>query len=387
MNIAVVGMGYVGLSNAILLAQKHSVKAVDINEDKVNMLNKRISPIVDAEIEDYLKNQYLNIFATKDLADAVRGAEYVFVATPTDFKPEINYFDTSTVDAVLRDVTKINPQAIVVIKSTVPIGYTAHKRMDGYCNVIFVPEFLRESLALHDNLYPSRIVIGEKSKRAEVLGELLASCALKKDVQVFYTNSTEAESIKLFSNTYLAARVAFFNELDSFALVNGLNSRDIIEGVTADPRIGKYYCNPSFGYGGYCLPKDTKQLLSNFVDVPESLIGSIVEANRTRKDLIAQQILKLQPNTVGVFRLVMKTGSDNFRSSAIQGVMRRLSEKGVNLILYEPLCKQEKFYNAVVVKNLDDFKRMSDIILTNRWCDDLLDVKDRIFTRDLFHDN
>ena len=387
MNIAVVGMGYVGLSNAILLAQKHSVKAVDINEDKVNMLNKRISPIVDAEIEDYLKNQHLNIFATKDLADAVRGAEYVFVATPTDFKPEINYFDTSTVDAVLRDVTKINPQAIVIIKSTVPIGYTAHKRMDGYCNVIFVPEFLRESLALHDNLYPSRIVIGEKSKRAEILGELLASCALKKDVQVFYTNSTEAESIKLFSNTYLAARVAFFNELDSFALVNGLNSRDIIEGVTADPRIGKYYCNPSFGYGGYCLPKDTKQLLSNFVDVPESLIGSIVEANRTRKDLIAQQILKLQPNTVGVFRLVMKTGSDNFRSSAIQGVMRRLSEKGVNLILYEPLCKQEKFYNAVVVKNLDDFKRMSDIILTNRWCDDLLDVKDRIFTRDLFHDN
>lgn len=387
MKIAVIGMGYVGLSNAILLAQKHCVKVVDINEEKVNMLNNRISPIVEAEIESYLKNQYLNISATKDLADAVRDAEYVFVATPTDFKTDVNYFDTSSVDAVLRDVTKINPQAVVVIKSTVPIGYTAHKRMDGYCNVIFVPEFLRESLALHDNLYPSRIIIGEKSKRAEALGELLANCALKKDVRIFYTNSTEAESIKLFSNTYLAARVAFFNELDSFALVNGLNSRDIIEGVTADPRIGKYYCNPSFGYGGYCLPKDTKQLLSNFVDVPESLIGSIVEANRTRKDLIAQQILKLQPNTVGVFRLVMKTGSDNFRSSAIQGVMRRLSEKGVNLILYEPLCKQEKFYNAVVVKNLDDFKRMSDIILTNRWCDDLLDVKDRIFTRDLFHDN
>lgn len=387
MKIAVIGMGYVGLSNAILLAQKHCVKVVDINEEKVNMLNNRISPIVEAEIESYLKNQYLNISATKDLADAVRDAEYVFVATPTDFKTDVNYFDTSSVDAVLRDVTKINPQAVVVIKSTVPIGYTAHKRMDGYCNVIFVPEFLRESLALHDNLYPSRIVIGEKSKRAEALGELLANCALKKDVRIFYTNSTEAESIKLFSNTYLAARVAFFNELDSFALVNGLNSRDIIEGVTADPRIGKYYCNPSFGYGGYCLPKDTKQLLSNFVDVPESLIGSIVEANRIRKDLIAQQILKLKPNMVGVFRLVMKTGSDNFRSSAIQGVMRRLSEKGVNLILYEPLCKQEKFYNAVVVKNLDDFKRMSDIILTNRWCDDLLDVKDRIFTRDLFHDN
>jgi len=387
MKIAVIGMGYVGLSNAILLAQKHCVKVVDINEEKVNMLNNRISPIVEAEIESYLKNQYLNISATKDLADAVRDAEYVFVATPTDFKTDVNYFDTSSVDAVLRDVTKINPQAVVVIKSTVPIGYTAHKRMDGYCNVIFVPEFLRESLALHDNLYPSRIVIGEKSKRAEALGELLANCALKKDVRIFYTNSTEAESIKLFSNTYLAARVAFFNELDSFALVNGLNSRDIIEGVTADPRIGKYYCNPSFGYGGYCLPKDTKQLLSNFVDVPESLIGSIVEANRIRKDLIAQQILKLKPNMVGVFRLVMKTGSDNFRSSAIQGVMRRLSEKGVNLILYEPLCKQEKFYNAVVVKNLDDFKRRSDIILTNRWCDDLLDVKGRVFTRDLFHDN
>ena len=387
MKIAVIGMGYVGLSNAILLAQKHCVKVVDINEEKVNMLNNRISPIVEAEIESYLKNQYLNISATKDLADAVRDAEYVFVATPTDFKTDVNYFDTSSVDAVLRDVTKINPQAVVVIKSTVPIGYTAHKRMDGYCNVIFVPEFLRESLALHDNLYPSRIVIGEKSKRAEALGELLADCALKKDVRIFYTNSTEAESIKLFSNTYLAARVAFFNELDSFALVNGLNSRDIIEGVTADPRIGKYYCNPSFGYGGYCLPKDTKQLLSNFVDVPESLIGSIVEANRIRKDLIAQQILKLKPNMVGVFRLVMKTGSDNFRSSAIQGVMRRLSEKGVNLILYEPLCKQEKFYNAVVVKNLDDFKRRSDIILTNRWCDDLLDVRGRVFTRDLFHDN
>lgn len=387
MKIAVIGMGYVGLSNAILLAQKHCVKVVDINEEKVNMLNNRISPIVEAEIESYLKNQYLNISATKDLADAVRDAEYVFVATPTDFKTDVNYFDTSSIDAVLRDVTKINPQAVVVIKSTVPIGYTAHKRMDGYCNVIFVPEFLRESLALHDNLYPSRIVIGEKSKRAEALGELLANCALKKDVRIFYTNSTEAESIKLFSNTYLAARVAFFNELDSFALVNGLNSRDIIEGVTADPRIGKYYCNPSFGYGGYCLPKDTKQLLSNFVDVPESLIGSIVEANRIRKDLIAQQILKLKPNMVGVFRLVMKTGSDNFRSSAIQGVMRRLSEKGVNLILYEPLCKQEKFYNAVVVKNLDDFKRRSDIILTNRWCDDLLDVKGRVFTRDLFHDN
>lgn len=247
--------------------------------------------------------------------------------------------------------------------------------------------FYARVLHCTDNLYPSRIVIGEKSKRAEALGELLANCALKKDVRIFYTNSTEAESIKLFSNTYLAARVAFFNELDSFALVNGLNSRDIIEGVTADPRIGKYYCNPSFGYGGYCLPKDTKQLLSNFVDVPESLIGSIVEANRIRKDLIAQQILKLKPNMVGVFRLVMKTGSDNFRSSAIQGVMRRLSEKGVNLILYEPLCKQEKFYNAVVVKNLDDFKRRSDIILTNRWCDDLLDVKGRVFTRDLFHDN
>ena len=387
MKIAVIGMGYVGLSNAILLAQKHCVKVVDINEEKVNMLNNRISPIVEAEIESYLKNQYLNISATKDLADAVRDAEYVFVATPTDFKTDVNCFDTSSVDVVLRDVTKINPQAVVVIKSTVPIGYTAHKRMDGYCNVIFVPEFLRESLALHDNLYPSRIVIGEKSKRAEALGELLANCALKKDVRIFYTNSTEAESIKLFSNTYLAARVAFFNELDSFALVNGLNSRDIIEGVTADPRIGKYYCNPSFGYGGYCLPKDTKQLLSNFVDVPESLIGSIVEANRIRKDLIAQQILKLKPNMVGVFRLVMKTGSDNFRSSAIQGVMRRLSEKGVNLILYEPLCKQEKFYNAVVVKNLDDFKRRSDIILTNRWCDDLLDVKGRVFTRDLFHDN
>lgn len=387
MKIAVIGMGYVGLSNAILLAQKHCVRVMDINENRVKMLNDRISPIVDAEIESYLKCRHLNIFATNNLTDAVRDAEYIFIATPTDFRPDLNYFDTSSVDTVLEDVTKINPKAVVVIKSTIPIGYTANKKAEGYGNVIFVPEFLRESLALHDNLYPSRIVIGEKSSRAQMLGELLSDCALKKDIQVFYTNSTEAESIKLFSNTYLAARVAFFNELDSFALVNKLNSRDIIDGVTADPRIGKYYCNPSFGYGGYCLPKDTKQLLSNFVNVPESLIGSIVEANRKRKDLITQQILKLKPNTVGVFRLVMKTGSDNFRSSAIQGVMRRLSERGISLILYEPLCNKEHFYDAILVKNLDDFKRRSDIILTNRWSDELLDVKDRVFTRDLFHNN
>lgn len=388
MEIAVIGMGYVGLSNAILLAQKHCVKIVDIIQEKVNLLNNKISPIADKDIENYLKiTPPLNISATTQIKDAVADAEYIFIATPTDFKPEINHFDTSSVDSVLQEVTAINPNAVVIIKSTIPIGYTKQKVAIGYRNVIFVPEFLRESFALHDNLYPSRIVIGEKSERALKLGKLLSECAQKTNIPIIYTNSTEAESIKLFSNTYLAARVAFFNELDSFALVNGLNSRDIIDGVTTDPRIGKHYCNPSFGYGGYCLPKDTKQLLSNFVNVPESLIGSIVEANRKRKDLIAQQILSLNPRTVGIYRLIIKTGSDNFRSSAIQGVMRRLSENGVNIILYEPLCNHHKFYHADVTKNLDEFKRKADVILANRWSDELSDVKDRVFTRDIFHNN
>lgn len=387
MKIAVIGTGYVGLSNAILLAQHHAVTAVDIVADKVDKINRRVSPIVDKEIEDYLANKELNLQATTDLEKGVEGAEFVFVATPTDYDTKNNYFNTSSVDTVISQVSRINPSAVIVIKSTIPVGYTANKQAEGYTQVIFVPEFLREGKALYDNLYPSRIVIGEISERAKKLSEILSSCALKSDIPVLFTNSTEAEAIKLFSNTYLATRVAFFNELDSYALAKGLDSKSIIEGVTLDPRIGHFYCNPSFGYGGYCLPKDTKQLLANFKDVPENMIRAVVEANRTRKDFISKLILDKKPKAVGIFRLIMKSGSDNFRASAIQGVMRRLAEAGVRLYIFEPTLKDDKFFSAEVVRNISDFKNLSDLIVTNRWSEELSDVEDKVFTRDLFHNN
>lgn len=387
MKIAVIGTGYVGLSNAILLAQHHAVTAVDIVADKVDKINKRVSPIVDKEIEDYLANKELNLQATTDLEKGVEGAEFVFVATPTDYDTTNNYFNTSSVDTVISQVSRINPSAVIVIKSTIPVGYTANKQAEGYTQVIFVPEFLREGKALYDNLYPSRIVIGEISERAKRLSEILSSCALKSDIPVLFTNSTEAEAIKLFSNTYLATRVAFFNELDSYALAKGLDSKSIIEGVTLDPRIGHFYCNPSFGYGGYCLPKDTKQLLANFKDVPENMIRAVVEANRTRKDFISKLILDKKPKAVGIFRLIMKSGSDNFRASAIQGVMRRLAEAGVRLYIFEPTLKDDKFFSAEVVRNISDFKNLSDLIVTNRWSEELSDVEAKVFTRDLFHNN
>lgn len=387
MKIAVIGTGYVGLSNAILLSQHHTVTAVDIVADKVDKINRRISPIVDKEIEEYLANKELDLQATTDLEKGVEGADFIFVATPTDYDTKTNYFNTSSVDIVIAQVSRINPSAIIVIKSTIPVGYTAKKRSEGYTQIIFVPEFLREGKALYDNLYPSRIVIGEISERAKKLSEILSSCAIKRDIPVLFTNSTEAEAIKLFSNTYLATRVAFFNELDSYALAKGLDSRSIIEGVTLDPRIGHFYCNPSFGYGGYCLPKDTKQLLANFKDVPENMIRAVVEANRTRKDFISKLILDKKPKTVGIFRLIMKSGSDNFRASAIQGVMRRLAEAGVRIYIFEPTLKDDKFFSAEVVRNLSDFKNLSDLIVTNRWSDELSDVKHKVFTRDLFHNN
>lgn len=387
MKIAVIGTGYVGLSNAILLAQHHAVTSVDIVADKVDKINRRVSPIVDKEIEDYLANKELNLQATTDLEKGVEGAEFVFVATPTDYDTTNNYFNTSSVDTVISQVSRINPSAVIVIKSTIPVGYTANKQAEGYTQVIFVPEFLREGKALYDNLYPSRIVIGEISERAKRLSEILSTCALKSDIPVLFTNSTEAEAIKLFSNTYLATRVAFFNELDSYALAKGLDSKSIIEGVTLDPRIGHFYCNPSFGYGGYCLPKDTKQLLANFKDVPENMIRAVVEANRTRKDFISKLILDKKPKAVGIFRLIMKSGSDNFRASAIQGVMRRLAEAGVRLYIFEPTLKDDKFFSAEVVRNISDFKNLSDLIVTNRWSEELSDVEAKVFTRDLFHNN
>lgn len=387
MKIAVVGTGYVGLSNAVLLAQKHQVKAVDIIPEKVDKINNKISPIVDVEIENFLATESLDLEATTNLEYAVSNADFVFIATPTDYDPKTNYFNTSSVDSVLSEVTRLNPNATVVIKSTIPVGYTATKINEGYTNVVFIPEFLREGKALYDNLYPSRIVIGEDSERARILGTMLTECAYKKEIPILYTHSTEAEAIKLFSNTYLATRVAFFNELDSYALAKGLDSKSIINGVTLDPRIGHFYCNPSFGYGGYCLPKDTKQLLANFKDVPENMIRAVVEANRTRKDYIAQLILNKKPKIVGIYRLIMKSGSDNFRASAIQGIMRRLSEAGVKLYLFEPSFNEDKFFTAEVIRDINEFKSVSDVIVTNRWNDDLLDVKDKVFTRDLFCNN
>lgn len=385
MKIAVVGTGYVGLSNAVLLAQKYEVKAVDIIQEKIVKINNHISPIEDKEIEEFLKNKSLNLSATTDLESAVVDADYVFIATPTDYDPQTNYFNTSSVDAVLEQVSKINPNALIVIKSTIPVGYTASKVANGFPNLVFVPEFLREGKALYDNLYPSRIVVGEKSQRAQELANLLTDCAFKKQIPVLFTDSTEAEAIKLFSNTYLATRVAFFNELDSYGLAKGLNSKDIIEGVTLDPRIGHFYCNPSFGYGGYCLPKDTKQLLANFRDVPENMIRAVVEANRTRKDFITQLILDKKPKAVGVYRLIMKSGSDNFRASAIQGIMKRLDKQGIKLYLYEPKLSKSEFYSAEVISDLKHFKEKSDVIICNRWDKALDDVKQKVFTRDLFH--